>query len=52
MGEEAGAGRVAAEIGYDPSNMAKVVSGKFTPKKIIARIMQLRTSVTASADMI
>jgi hypothetical protein len=46
-----GAGRVAAEIAYDPSNMAKVVSGKITPKKIIARIMRLRASVTASANM-
>jgi hypothetical protein len=46
-----GAGRVAQELGYDPSNMTKVLSGKIRPKRVISKMMQLRALVNESADM-
>jgi hypothetical protein len=41
-----GVGRVAEELGYDRSNIIKVLSGRIRPKRVITRMRQLQLNIT------
>jgi hypothetical protein len=43
-----GASRIAAELGYDPSNFSKVLAGKIRRKRLIGRLIDLRDKLCGS----
>jgi hypothetical protein len=42
---------LAAELGYEISNLLKVISGKIRPKRIIARMIELRERIDADRQL-